>query len=222
MIPSETVTLVRLIAELWPSMRINPHTPDAWHPLLEDIPRDAAMAAVYRLAKVSSAYIAPADIRREVAAAAGLLPPAEDDAWEQVLAVALADGVGRSRLHPVLEAAYTSMGRAPAIKTGAPGPTRGLFGQAYRRLSEEYSREVLAGDLFQPPARPVAAIAADVVEPESVDAILGHDTWSLPAPPEGIEPGTRAYVTWAREVAASRREDRRTEATARVQERANA
>ena len=65
--PTETVALVRLVRRIWPSMRIEEQTPDAWHPLLEDIPLEAAMTAVRAIAKRSGAYVAPADIRREVA-----------------------------------------------------------------------------------------------------------------------------------------------------------
>lgn len=162
--PTETTALVRYIAEVFPSMRINQHTPDAWHPLLKDVPASLAREAVQYLAKTSSGYIAPADIRRRVAEFAGLLPPGEDDAWERVLSVASADGVGRSQLHPVLQGVYSSMGGAAAIKAGLPGPTRAAFGQAYRRLADEHQREVLSTDLeWQiPPPSLVAHQAAEL------------------------------------------------------------
>lgn len=145
--PTQTVQLVRLIAQIWPSMRINEHTPDAWHPLLEDLDFDAAVQAVKDVAKVSSAYIAPADIRRQVAASAGLLAPSEDVAWQQAVDVALAEGIGRSRLHPAVAQAYANVGAAPGIRQGQPGPTRAAFITAYRQIRETHERHVLAGDL---------------------------------------------------------------------------
>jgi hypothetical protein len=145
--PTDTVNLLRLVGEIWPSMRINPHTPDAWHPLLQDIPRDAAITAVRRLAMVSSSYLAPADIRREVASAAGLLPPGEDTAWELALAVAVDEGYGRSTLPGAVRATYDALGGAPSIRNGLPGPTRAQFGQAYRRIAEDLERSVLGSDL---------------------------------------------------------------------------
>jgi hypothetical protein len=147
MIATETVALVRVIRGTWPSMRIDEFTPDAWHPLLEDIPGVLALGAVKSLAKVSSAYIAPADIRRWVANYAGLLAPGEDDAWDRALSVAQAEGEGRSQLHPVVSQTYLAMGGSANIRLGLPGPTRAQFGQIYKRLKDEYEREVLSGDL---------------------------------------------------------------------------
>ncbi len=61
--------------------------------------------------------------------------------------------------------------------------------------------------------------AAGNLTAASVEAILGRDLWSLPDPPSGIEPGTRAFIEWARTTTAEHYAERRAQATARLQER---
>lgn len=55
-----------------------------------------------------------------------------------------------------------------------------------------------------------------------VNAILGRDLWQLPSPPEGIEPGTRAYIEWAREETALHYAERLEQAKERIARREGA
>lgn len=82
MTPSQTVRLLAIVQAATPAMKMTELTPEVWHQLLADVPFEAAQAAVYRHTKTSSAYLAPADIRRLVAASAGLLPPSLEEALQ--------------------------------------------------------------------------------------------------------------------------------------------
>lgn len=65
MTPKEAVTLIRLVRQIAPAQKVDEFTPDAWHPLLEDIRIGDALEAVKRLGR-QQPFIAPADIRTEV------------------------------------------------------------------------------------------------------------------------------------------------------------
>lgn len=146
MTPPEAVQLVRIVRQLWPSMKIEEHTPDAWHMVLDDIELGDALKAVRHLARSRSGYIAPADIRRRVAAEAGLLPLAEAEALNAAARVASLKGVGASGLDLVTQQAYRDMGGATAFE--APmGVLRAQWAKVYHAIAEPYVEELLAGDL---------------------------------------------------------------------------
>ena len=146
MTPTETLTLVRLTCALWPAMRLDEHTPDAWHDVLGDLPADLALAAVRRLAKVSRGYIGPADIRREVYRAAGLLAPDPALTFAEVVRVASNWGDGRAGLHPLAAAAYDAMGGARTIAGMPSWAARRDFDQTWERLAGQAENDLLAGD----------------------------------------------------------------------------
>ena len=106
MTPTQTVQLVALITQIWPSMKLNEFTADAWHPILEDLDFADAARAVNLLAKTHDGYIAPADIRRQTAREAGLLPVAEAQALQLAITVAGNMGGGRSALPGPARRAY--------------------------------------------------------------------------------------------------------------------
>jgi hypothetical protein len=153
--PQETVGLLRLVASGWPSMKISEYTADVWHPALEDIPFTDAAAAVTRLIRTSSAYIAPADIRREAYRDAGMLAPIEDRAWDNITRVATAQGEGRSLLHPVEREAYEALGGSQGIRNAKAEVLRAQFAKTWRRLADDYERE-----LMLQPYVPLKAIAS--------------------------------------------------------------
>jgi hypothetical protein len=62
---TEVVTLVRLLRAIAPAQKFDDYTAEAWHPLLDDIRHEDAMAAVKELGK-RLPFISPADIRTEV------------------------------------------------------------------------------------------------------------------------------------------------------------
>lgn len=146
MTPTETVKLVAVIRKIWPSMKIDEHTPDAWHIVLSDLPLDAALSAVNHLARTRSGYIAPADIRRQVAAAAGLLPPTEADALQAAAYVAGSQGAGASRLDPTVREAYRAMG-GPTAFDAPPSILRPQWARVWASVVAKREDELLAGDL---------------------------------------------------------------------------
>ena len=146
MTPPEAVQLVRIVRQLWPSMKMDDFTPDAWHIVLDDIDLDDALKAVRHLSRSRSGYIAPADIRRRVAAEAGLLPLPEAQALTAATRVASDRGVGASKLDIVTQQAYRDMGGATAFD--APmGVLRAQWAKVYNAIVEGYTEELLAGDL---------------------------------------------------------------------------
>jgi hypothetical protein len=116
----ETAQVVKLIAILSPSQRIEPETAAAWRPLLEDVTLRDTLEAVKRLAR-RQPYIAPSDILAEVRvvrrsrldAVAVPTPNVDPDdvaAWaveQRALAAAIADG----RMDAAGAAAYARGGR---------------------------------------------------------------------------------------------------------------
>lgn len=146
MTPTQTVQLVTIITQLWPSMKLNEYTPDAWHLVLEDLDHDDARAAVAVLARTKSGYITPHDIRHQCARAAGLLPPEEGAALQMAVTVAGNLGTGASLLPGPVRAAYWDMGGSSGFQ-GAPSVLRAQWRTVYGDAVEAYERDLLGGDL---------------------------------------------------------------------------
>lgn len=143
---TETVALTALITQIWPSMKINAYSADAWHPVLEDLPYAIAEHAVLILAKSHSGYIQPYDIRRQAAKSAGLLAPDEADALQMALDVAGNSGAGASLLPPAVKDAYWAMGGSQGF-LALPGVLRPQWGRVYRDCVIAREEQLLAGDL---------------------------------------------------------------------------
>jgi hypothetical protein len=163
---TETVALTALITQIWPSMKLNAYSADAWHPVLEDLPYAVAENAVLILAKSHSGYVQPYDIRRQAAKAAGLLAPDEADALQMALDVAGNSGTGASLLPPAVKDAYWAMGGSQGFQV-PPGVLRPQWGRVYRDCVIAREEQLLAGDLGTAieNSRPAAIAAA----PESFD-----------------------------------------------------
>lgn len=146
MTPTDAVRLISIIKPLWPSMRLDEHTPDAWHVVLDDITLADALAAVRHLAKARTGYIQPADIRRQVAASVGLLPPTEAEGLAEAARVAGLRGEGARNLHPVVYQAYRAMG-GPTSFEGLPTIIRPQWARVWADVVRRYEDELLAGDL---------------------------------------------------------------------------
>jgi hypothetical protein len=161
MINAETVALTALITQIWPSMKLNEYSADAWHPVLEDLPYAAAEHAVLILAKSHPGYIQPYDIRRQAAKTAGLLAPDEADALQLALDVAGAQGTGASMLPPAVKDAYWAMGGSQGF-AAMPAVLRPQWGRVYRDCVAAREEQLLAGDLGLAieNSRPVAIAAA--------------------------------------------------------------
>jgi hypothetical protein len=146
MTPSQVVALVGIVSQVWPSMKINEYTADAWRPLLEDLAYPDASAAVAALARTRSGYIDPAAIRHQAARTAGLIAPPEGDAFQMATKVASAGGRGVGRLHAAVQDAYWQMGGATGFEA-PPGVIRPQWGRFYGPAVAEYERNLLGADL---------------------------------------------------------------------------
>lgn len=146
MTPTQTVQLVTIISQLWPSMKLNEFTADAWHLVLEDLDHDDARGAVIALTKARSGYITPHDIRHQCARAAGLLPPEEAAALQMAVTVAGNLGTGASLLPGPVRTAYWDMGGSPGFQC-APSILRAQWRTVYGDAVEAYERDLLGGDL---------------------------------------------------------------------------
>ena len=146
MTPTETVRLVAIIKQLYPSMKIDSHTPDAWSLVLDDVPIDDALNAVKHLARSRGGYIQPYDIRRQVIAACGLLPPNEAEGLQDAAFVAGQRGEGASKLHPVVRRAYRAMG-GPTAFDAPPSVIRPQWHRVWEDVVRVHEEELLAGDL---------------------------------------------------------------------------
>ena len=144
--PTDTVRLTRLLSAAYPAMRLDEYTTDAWQMLLADLDADDVMSAVLALGKSSPRFIAPADIRREIAATHGLLPPSEAEGFTAAAHVASNQGEGGRNLHPVVRAAYYDLG-GPGAFFGDQSFLRNHWRRAYEARVAEYERALLAGDL---------------------------------------------------------------------------
>jgi hypothetical protein len=144
----ETTKLVALVAQLWPSMKINDFTADAWHPALADLPLDAATTAVMNLVKFKIGYIGISDIRRQVVEDAGLGHVEEGIAYDMAAKVGLNSGTGARALPGAVQAAYWQMGGSPAFD-GDAGMVRARWNKIYAACCEARTKELVTGDLGQ-------------------------------------------------------------------------
>lgn len=144
--PTETVELVGMITQIWPSMKINQHTAKAWHLVLADLPYDVAEQAVANLAKFKQGYIGVADIRHQAAEDAGLLPIEEGIAYDMAARVGLRSGDGARMLPGPVQDAYWQLGGARAFE-GDAAMVRSRWNKIYAACCEKRTKELLSGDL---------------------------------------------------------------------------
>lgn len=144
--PTEAVKLVGIVRQLWPSMKVDQYTPDAWHMVLDDVSIEDALAAVRHLARSRSGYIQPADIRRRIAESVGLLPCSESEGLQAAAEVAGNRGSGASKLDPVTYRAYRAMG-GPTAFDAPPSVIRPQWARVWADVTKSYEEELLAGDL---------------------------------------------------------------------------
>lgn len=161
MTPTEAVKLVGVIRQIWPSMKIDQYTPDAWHMALDDVSLEDALAAVRHLARSRGGYVQPVDIRRRIAEAAGLLPRTEAEGLANAANVAGNRGAGASKLDPVTYRAYRAMG-GPTAFDAPMSVIRPQWARVWSDVAQRYEEELLAGDL----GREVEARRALAIEAE--------------------------------------------------------
>ncbi len=150
MTPSETVTLIALVRALWPGMRMEEATPDAWHEVLGDLPASEAAQAVKMLARTHPGYIGPADIRRAVYDATGVLSGASrETALARVASVASDQGVGRGALGPLAAQVYDALGGAPVIANMPSGVLRREFREIWDESVRARDERLLRTDFDQ-------------------------------------------------------------------------
>lgn len=144
--PIETVGIVAMVTQIWPSMKTNQHTAKAWHLVLSDLPFDAAEQAVANLAKFKQGYIGVADIRHQAAEDAGLGPVEEGIAFDMAAKVGLNSGTGARMLPGAVQDAYWQMGGSQAFE-GDAAMVRSRFNKVYATCCDKRTKELLSGDL---------------------------------------------------------------------------
>jgi hypothetical protein len=169
--PTETVELVAMITQIWPSMKTNQHTAKAWHLVLADLPFDAAEQAVANLAKFKIGYIGVADIRRQAADDAGLLDIEEGIAYDMAAKVGLNSGTGARMLPTAVQDAYWQMGGAPSFE-GDAFMVRARWNKIYAACCAKREKELLSGDLGAALRTARIAIAARGAAPLEASADL--------------------------------------------------
>lgn len=115
----ECARLVALVRTLYPAQRFdeNPeNVVNGWGFVVADVDFGEAHEAVIQLARRGSTWVAPGDVRREVAKTRHVLSPDVDELIVDMREVASRDGLGRSELHPAAQAAYASIGGASQIR----------------------------------------------------------------------------------------------------------
>jgi hypothetical protein len=167
--PSETVELVAMITQIWPSMKINQHTAKAWHLVLSDLPYDAAEQAVANLAKFKVGYIGVADIRRQAAEDAGLAPAEQGIAYDMAAKVGLNSGTGARMLPGPVQDAYWQMGGAPSFE-GDAAMVRSRWNKIYDACCEKRTKELLSGDLGTAIVAARAAASLDAAQLPAIEA----------------------------------------------------
>jgi hypothetical protein len=164
----ETAKLVGLIAQLWPAMKINEFTADAWHMVLSDLPLDVAQTAVANLAKAKLGYIGVADIRHQAAEDAGLLYVEQGIAYDMAAKVGLNAGTGARMLPGPVGDAYWQMGGAPAFE-GDAAMVRSRWNKIYDACCEKRQKELLSGDLGASIAIARASAAIDAPRRQEIE-----------------------------------------------------
>lgn len=177
--PTETVELVGMITQIWPSMKINQHTAKAWHLVLADLPFDAAQTAVANLAKFKIGYIGVADIRHQAAEDAGLLPIEEGIAYDMAAKVGLNSGSGARMLPGPVQDAYWQMGGSQAFE-GDAFMVRARWNKVYAACCEKRNKELLSGDLGIAIATARTALAAAQRPVLAADLATQPDTTTGP------------------------------------------
>lgn len=192
MINEETTALTALIGQIWPSMRIEEFTADAWHLILEDLPYDLAQLAVATLAKARPGYISPYDIRRQAAKTAGLLAPDEADALGQGVTVAGNLGTGASLLPGAVQDAYWAMGGSQGF-AAPPAILRPQFGRVYRDAVTAREEQLLGGNLGlaieEARTAELTARAAEAVERVQTAELKARDMRAIEGTFQHVEPG---------------------------------
>jgi hypothetical protein len=155
----ETIELVAMITQIWPSMKINQHTAKAWHLVLSDLPHDAAETAVANLAKFKVGYIGVADVRRQAAEDAGLAPVEEGIAYDMAAKVGLNQGTGARLLPGAVQDAYWQMGGSQAFE-GDAAMVRSRWNKVYATCCDKRMKELLSGDLGAAIGQARAALSA--------------------------------------------------------------
>lgn len=186
----EAITLLQRIAVLSPGMPMSsgspatagtpamPGTAGVWWDLLRDVPMADAIAAVRTHYAASHNWITPADIRRRVVGARGLLPPDPEAAYAQ--ARRMNSWLDR-RVGPEPEAHPAVMAAAREISwstfDGLEGYAHKRFVEAYRPVAEKATERALT--------TPVDVLEAELAAPKALPAGSGVQPEAGPRPNPG-------------------------------------
>lgn len=167
---AETHNLLILIKACSPAFTAQPGAADVWAELLGDIPEGDAKAAVKVHFLTGGPWIGPADIRRRVLAARGLLPPDPEAAYGQARRMNswLDRRVGpEPEIHPAAMKAAREVGWSTF--DGPEGVSHRRFVDAYRPAAEREAERALTTRLDRlvvEVAAPKALPAGSGVQPD--------------------------------------------------------
>jgi hypothetical protein len=179
--PNEVLDLLETVAGYTPGMRVADASAAVWHHQLRHVPAAEAHAAVHAHFATETRWVMPADVRRRVAAARGLLPPDPEAAYAQAVAMnrwlALRSGP-EPRTHPAVMAACRTVGWSTL---DAPdGVAHQRFVDAYRpAAAAAVERAAAAG-----PAEVEADLRASKALPGGSGARPAETSGRVPARPD--------------------------------------
>ena len=163
----EAVTLTRLVKAACPAQAIDEYTPNAWHPLLDDLVFDDCTAALRILGRQKE-FISPADIRAQVQRIRNDRierafippPPAELADNPQAYKRALAENVRKAA-----DGELPAAGPAPLAITGTPEAERKHRQPAsLAQTVGELRKQIGAARLQSRPVGPEQAAAQQAAE----------------------------------------------------------
>jgi hypothetical protein len=126
----QVAALIRMVKALCPAQRFDEYTPDAWLLVLDDIPFEAAVAALKPLAR-SCRFIAPADIADEIRRQRAARP--DSKTLDEALTVPDADP---DDVRGYLAALRAGTVRPPVL--GTRRPVAALISGAFHRVPDAH------------------------------------------------------------------------------------
>lgn len=151
MTPEQAGHVVRVLEAGWPR-EMTPETALVYMDGIGDLSSDDAQRAVRWLVRVCEFRPSVAEIRREVARQAGLLPPSLDEALSQAARWAewreqraWSNGNGYESVQPATHDVVVKVCRGLSVQPGDPTWVH-VFRAAYREAVSVEERRVLAGD----------------------------------------------------------------------------
>lgn len=169
MTPEDIVGVVGLLAVAF-GRETSADTFEVYEAALEDLDVDNPRGLVLDLLRRMEWWPPPAVLRREILAAAGKLPPDEDEAWQ--MAMAYSRNPDRVDLPDAVREAVTTVGGIWTLRTGTQGVVFAQFRDSFRAARGRELRASLARSWKGVPLSPGSQVG--------LSHGRGHDDRGLP------------------------------------------